>query len=521
MAQEVLVYILLGIFGGMLSLFLCVYAILKIKYAPGGKYYILATFMSAIFTFAYALELTSTSIEEIKFWLRMEYIGLPFIPVFILFMCMEYVGFKQPRWLPYVMYTIPIITITMHFTNEFHHLYYKSMMLRSDTPFPIILLEGGPFFYIHSIYLYICIILSILILLIQLRKLTLRFRLQILMMVAGLIIPIVGSVFYLTGLSPYGVDLGPVSMSISFLFHGAALISFQMFNVAPIARDKVFESLKEGVVVLNQSNIIVDYNQAILQVTPFLNAKAIGKSIIEVLHHDQKLKDLILSEEEVDFTSSKDDKVTYYHISFSPVLSKTNEQIGQIITFVDVTARVQMQEQLQKLASIDGLTQVYNRTFFVKEVEQTVADYQKVGGNVSFIMFDIDHFKSINDTYGHEAGDIVITYVAQIAKECLRETDIIGRYGGEEFIICLPNTHLPHSNQIAEAIRMKIENSYIVINKKEIHVTSSFGVTSKIVEWNGDVHLISELMRQADEALYEAKKNGRNCVECFSSRAAM
>lgn len=118
---------------------------------------------------------------------------------------------------------------------------------------------------------------------------------QILLMTVGLAVPIVANHYYLNDLSPYGIDLGPVSMSISFILHGIALFSFQMFNLAPIARDTVFESLKEGVIVLNKNGAIVDYNQAMLPVMPDLKQSAIGKHIHDVLYGNSTLRKVIYS----------------------------------------------------------------------------------------------------------------------------------------------------------------------------------------------------------------------------------
>ncbi|MDT8861580.1 diguanylate cyclase [Alkalihalobacillus sp. MEB130] len=519
MAQELMIYMIVGICGGILSLFLCVYAIVKIKYAPGGFYFILATFMIAIFTFSYTLEMTSTTIEQVKFWLRIEYIALPFLPVFILCMCMEYVGYKMKRWMYGLLYGIPILTLTTHYTNDFHSLYYTAMELSKDGPFPVIVLEGGPFFHIHSIFLYVCIILSVGILLMQLRKVTSRFRLQLLMMITGLIIPVIGSVFYLTGLSPYGLDLGPLSMSISLLFHAAALVSFQMFNVAPIARDSVFESLTEGVIVLNLNHVIVDYNNAVLSVIPEVRSRAVGKSIFDLVNNDH-LTDIIRQKQESDYNLLIHGKVKHFHIRFSPVQSKKGDYIGTIMTLVDVTERVQMQEELQKLANIDGLTQVFNRRFFLQASETSVSllSEEEV---ISLIMFDIDHFKKVNDTYGHAAGDTVLTFVVNITKEFIRPTDIFGRYGGEEFVVCLPKTSEKEAMVIAQAIRLKIEESFIFANENKINVTSSFGVSSKKKTKIEGTKMINELLLEADEALYQSKKNGRNCVEFYQSIIAV
>ncbi|MFF2498449.1 histidine kinase N-terminal 7TM domain-containing protein [Peribacillus sp. NPDC058075] len=364
MPRELLLYILVVIIAGASSLFLCLFAQLKIKDAPGAKPYILVTLLSSIFTFSYAFELSSTSLEQIIFWLRIEYLALPFIPVFLLLMCMEYVGQRMKKVWQYALFIIPFITIFMHYTNDLHHLYYKSMELRSDSPFPIIKLVGGPWFYVHSLFLFLCVMISIIILLKQVKKSSSRFRMQISMMVAGLLIPIIANYYYINGLSSYGIDVGPVSMSITFIFHGAALLTFQMFNVAPIARETVFESMKEGVIVLYQQGLIVDYNHGMHKVMPMLDEHSIGKSMTSVLNGNQHLWGIIDLKQDMDFNCSI--KGVHYRIGFSPVFNKNNLPIGQIITFADVTERVLMLEKMKQLASLDGLTQILNRTFFIK-----------------------------------------------------------------------------------------------------------------------------------------------------------
>ncbi|KGR86185.1 histidine kinase N-terminal 7TM domain-containing protein [Lysinibacillus odysseyi] len=514
MAEELFVYVVMIVAAGVLSLLLSLFSYVKLRNAPGGSQYMVVTLLSAVFSFSYAFELMSTTLKEIKFWLGIEYLVMPFLPGFILFMCVEYIGRKIKRPFLYVLFGIPLVTVFTHHTNELHHLYYASVGLRKDTPFPVVDFEYGPFFYVHALYLFLCLSISIVILLLQLRKSLLRFRLQILTMVAGLLMPIVANHFYLNDLSPYGIDLGPVSMSISFILHGLALFSFQMFHVAPIAREKVFESMLEGVVVLNQHGEIIDYNKAMLEVIPMLNSFSIGRQIEKILSEDQKLAALIRRGEECDYERIEENRNTYYQVRFSPVL-KNASNIGTIITFVNITERVEMQKKLHQLASYDGLTNIYNRTFFMHQSVNKLKFIKQKGGYASLIMFDIDHFKQINDTYGHEAGDIVLANVAQLAKSSLEPQDIIGRYGGEEFIILLPGKNVKEASELANIIRISIAESLAHIHGQTIYVTSSFGISPVLLAQSDQKEAIKLAIRKADHALYTAKNNGRNNVQSF------
>ena len=145
-------------------------------------------------------------------------------------------------------------------------------------------------------------------------------------------------------------------MSLSFLFHGAAISSFQLFNVAPITREKVFESLEEGVIVLNNSDMVVDYNYAMRELIPSLNRFSVGKPLQDILHKHPFLMELISGQTECNYqhlTGLED--VLYFRIRFSAVRNKHGQQIGKIISFLNVTERVKMEEKLTFLASIDGL----------------------------------------------------------------------------------------------------------------------------------------------------------------------
>ncbi|MBU8730253.1 diguanylate cyclase [Cytobacillus oceanisediminis] len=514
MGHELWMYILILTFSGGLSLSLCLFAHFKLRNAPGAGPYKILTLLSAIFAFSYAFELSGSTLAEIQFWLGIEYLFMPFIPVFTLLMCLEYAGHKLGKRLYFSLFIIPILTIFMHHTNKLHHFYYSAVRLRENTPFPVLDLEYGFWFYVHAIFLFVCLMFSMIILLLRLRRSFWRFRMQILLMTAGLAVPIVANHYYLNDLSPYGIDLGPVSMSISFILHGIALFSFQMFNLAPIARDTVFESMKEGVIVLNQNGAIVDFNQAMLPVMPDLKQSAIGKHIHDVLHGNSTLRKVICSGKNGDYVWENEGEQVHFQVQFSPVYSLNKDPIGRIISLADVTEKVNMQKTLKRLASIDSLTQIYNRAYFLSEMESSLSTLSP-GSDVSLIMFDIDHFKHVNDTYGHEAGDLVLVQIAGLVKNSLRKRDIIGRYGGEEFMIYLPDTPAHDAHLLIEAIRLDIAGSPIIVDDNRISITSSFGLSHTNVSADNLDNPSKILLKHADLALYDAKRNGRNNVQRY------
>lgn len=168
-----------------------------------------------------------------------------------------------------------------------------------------------------------------------------------------------------------------------------------------------------------------------------------------------------------------------------------------------------LNKDLEERAKLDPLTKILNRRAFVDELLKELARSKRQGLTFSLIMADIDHFKSINDTYGHLAGDSVLLGFTTFVQENLRIIDILARYGGEEFLILLPNTEKKQAVETAERIRKMLEYKKHLYNGQEISYTVSFGVTS----FDIDAQNKEELLENADTALYAAKTKGRNRVE--------
>ena len=170
-------------------------------------------------------------------------------------------------------------------------------------------------------------------------------------------------------------------------------------------------------------------------------------------------------------------------------------------------------EQLETLASIDSLTGIYNRRYFVKLAEAEWSRFQRYLRPLSMLMVDIDHFKAVNDRYGHATGDMAISWVAKACQEDQRASDIVGRIGGEEFALLLPETDLAQAKFVAERIRKKVE-SHSLASNETFALAVSIGVATATLSMAG----IDALMSAADQALYEAKSKGRNRVVEFAPR---
>lgn len=165
-------------------------------------------------------------------------------------------------------------------------------------------------------------------------------------------------------------------------------------------------------------------------------------------------------------------------------------------------------KKLTEKSRIDSLTNCYNKAEILSQIERFLLLFLRHKDPFSLIMYDIDYFKKINDTYGHLAGDYVLIKLSNIVKSLLRKSDICGRFGGEEFIIILPKTKVAGALKLANRIREACQKYSFEYNGKKIDVTISLGVTTANINDS-----VASLIERCDKALYDAKKNGRNRVE--------
>jgi diguanylate cyclase (GGDEF)-like protein len=168
--------------------------------------------------------------------------------------------------------------------------------------------------------------------------------------------------------------------------------------------------------------------------------------------------------------------------------------------------------EVQQLAILDDLTGVYNRRYLLELSNREFRRAQRFGRNLSLVMMDIDHFKQINDTFGHAVGDEVLSALAERCQKNIRNVDVLGRYGGEEFVILLPETVLSEAIQITERLVTHISDFPFETSIGPVNLTASFGIAC----YRSDVEDFSVLLRNADIALYAAKRNGRNRFHAFT-----
>ena len=189
-------------------------------------------------------------------------------------------------------------------------------------------------------------------------------------------------------------------------------------------------------------------------------------------------------------------------------LKQANEDLQN-----EIREKQQVQKRLEELVTLDELTKVYNRRHFRELANRELQRAGRTGQFVSLLFMDIDHFKVVNDSYGHSAGDEVLKKIAQTCQNSIRDLDIFARLGGEEFVFLLPEINISQAEITAERIRKIISGTLICTDSDEIRVTASFGVSAYHKEKS---ETLDKMVQQADKALYEAKERGRDRVVVYS-----
>jgi diguanylate cyclase (GGDEF)-like protein/PAS domain S-box-containing protein len=197
-------------------------------------------------------------------------------------------------------------------------------------------------------------------------------------------------------------------------------------------------------------------------------------------------------------------EVRWFSAKISGLKDLQGRNSGFIVVTRDITERKKWEQQLEKLSITDPLTKAFNRLRFTAALEAEIRRSKRYVSSFSLVMFDIDNFKSINDNFGHDAGDQILVSITDLVQREIRDTDVLARWGGEEFILLLPHTDGATASEAAERIRRSLETfdfQYVA------QVTASFGVTEYRPGENSDA-----VLKRVDNALYEAKRQGRNRV---------
>ena len=499
--------------------------------SPGGTS--LALLMLAVTEWALVSALEAAAVERSAkiAWSRLDYVGSNSTAVFLLIFAIEFT--RRHEWLTRrnvaLLCIMPILNVIMAATNEWHGLIWTGF-----SPGPsgsnLLVYHHGPWFWIHTASIYAYTFMATLLLARSALRTSVLHRRQGVGILLAAVPPWIGSIVYIADLSPIpGLNLIPMSFVVTGLLLLWTIFRFQLFDLVPVARDTLVESMSDGLLVLDAQNRIVDINPAAQQLLG-TNLSCIGKSAEEVLAKWPDLVNLSRASQDAQTEVLLDDgEPRYFDLRITSLRDRYGRFAGKFIDLRDTTQRhlaitelkqantrlvAQLEvidllrTQLQEQAIRDALTGLFNRRYLQETLPRELSRAMREAYPVAVVMMDIDRFKTINDRYGHKAGDLMLQALGELFRTQTRLEDIVCRYGGEEFVLVFPDLLIEHAVQRAEELRLSFQALRVRYEGMEFSATISAGVA--VFPHHGKTN--DDLLRAADQAMYAAKAAGRNCV---------
>ncbi|MGQ7889790.1 histidine kinase N-terminal 7TM domain-containing protein [Paenibacillus sp. WC2504] len=313
--------------------------------------YGLGMLTGVFYTFGYAFEIVSSSLEQIKFWLRIEYIGIPFGTIMWFVLVLQYTGRQRfiNKWYLSLLLIVPMITFVSHNTNEWHHLFYKSMTLDYSEGYPLVILEKGPFYKLHVFYSYSFLVIGTVLLFHKLIKATPRMRKQVGFMIIGSWGIFGFTLVYLSGILNIPIDISPFGFIFSGVFYLWGIYQFNMLRLAPLALQKVFGSMQDAVMVFDLDDTLTSFNQSAKRVISGIHHDWIGQSASQVFANYPKLLESMMKGPSLNgsIQLSGQSDVQYYQIYLSDIHDNRQRPAGRMLLLSNVTERVRSEEQLR------------------------------------------------------------------------------------------------------------------------------------------------------------------------------
>ena len=453
---------------------------------------------------------------------ELKYVGLAMmVPMALLFVVCTYEPKIKITATRILLVMLPsVVTFLLVWTNRFHHLMWSGMGLEPWGAIIGIELDYGPGFWAFLVYNYALLVTMTVILIRRIVDGSRMIRCQTTGILVAVLLGWGANIVNITRIPPTDrFDPTPISFLVLAAVLALNFARHSFLDMLPATKGRVFENLADAVIMYDHAGRVVEINTAAERLFRTNRIDAIGKPFAKLFH------DMV--EEDGDHANTKSREVTIpnphggephvYDARLNKIRDIRGLSIGGAVVFHDITERKRLERRLNHLALTDELTGTSNRRHFIELAQNEFARARRHVRSLVMFMLDLDHFKQINDDYGHEAGDLVLIEVVQGCEESLRAGEALGRIGGEEFAAILPDTDLQSAAIVAERIRNRIENIDVVHNGRSIAVTTSIGM-AELSAADGNVQ---DLLNRADAALYQAKSAGRNCVRSQPSIAAI
>jgi diguanylate cyclase (GGDEF)-like protein/PAS domain S-box-containing protein len=467
---------------------------------------------AAAWCLAYALEL-ATSGDSRVLWGALKFIGTTLLPPAWLMFALQYTGrLTHPgrRLLaglaiePAVVLALLAIPSTRSLIRS-----YPAGELRARLP----TVRLGIPYWLHFVYTNALVLAASAILLLTLMRISRLYWRQSVLLGIAIFLPLIANVMSSLDIAPLTqFNATPIALSLSAWTLVLGVLRYRLLDLRPVARTLVIETMRDAVVVADAHGHVVDVNPAAQRLLGMPAAALIGTSA------DGLLADGDTEDGLGEIPSNGVPRGAWrgtedLELVVTPLIDDRGATAGRVLVFRDVSERRQLERNLRQLAFTDALTGLPNRTLFHDRLQQGLATASRHGSSLAVFFLDLDRFKVINDSLGHDVGDRVLISVAQRLGACLREEDTLARLGGDEFAVLLPEiSGAGGASAVADKLLRALATPQL-INGHELTVGASIGIAL----FPGDGSDVQSLLRSADAAMYSAKASGRGRAALFTA----
>jgi diguanylate cyclase (GGDEF)-like protein/PAS domain S-box-containing protein len=430
----------------------------------------------------------------------------------------------------YLLAVEPAATLLLVWTNWYHHFVFETTVWTSQNHFSWIQLKQGPWYDFNLAYSYLIILAGFVVLVygISYSSPLLNHQHQIILLAAFL--PWGMNIYseYMLGTRTF--DFTPLAFGLSSILFTYTTMRNGLMDIIPVARGHIIESMSDGILVIDTESRIVDINPAMEQFLSHQPGAFLGKHVWDVFENWMDQHDALINGEEsrtelrISHAPSR-----YLDLRVTPIYDRYQRLKGRLMVFRDVTDRKQvekklrsandqlqsqlieigtLQSELRSQAVRDPLTDLFNRRYLDETFDRELARAARENYPVCVLMLDIDHFKKVNDTYGHEAGDFILKALAKTLSARNRRGDFVCRYGGEEFVVIMPNVDVDTAYRRAEDLRLALNSLHVSYGRFNLSITISVGIAC--YPSHGEDR--ESVLRAADRAMYAAKDAGRDHI---------
>lgn len=455
------------------------------------------------------------------FWFRMMFLGVVVLPAALLIFVLQYTGYRQrigPRFIA-LLSVIPVLCMLANFTEWLGH----DAFMGGFDPTSGERFRGGPVFWLHTLYSYALLMIAY-VLLVRFAIQNRQYRWQaILFLMGNSVVWLLNAMTVLQwvpealgklDLSPFGFLVAVMIMALNIRREG-------FLDLMPVARSLVFERMADGVLVTDRRGRLLDRNPAAQSLFSEAGIDVCRGAVIQQVLPDLFLEGALAEEFELKPADPDDDRAWQLNVRRTELRSRQGQVRGYIYGFRDVTELKNVEDSLrQQLANNealrkalkeesirDPLTGLYNRRWLDEVLEREIPRALREQQPLSFCVMDLDHFKRVNDNWGHDMGDRVLVALARLLKEGCRKNDIAARFGGEEFVLVLPGLSTDRAREVVERLMKAFADEDFGVDGPA-NLTFSAGLAA-IPDHATNRETLFKL---ADRALYQAKEHGRNRV---------